>query len=79
MEVLFLYICVVLLYSHCLFLAAMDTPLIDCFEIVIVTLPTVGYGEYHVANNIPRAIIIVILLTGVALNAFVTLTMLKNF
>lgn len=30
-EVLFLYVCVVLFYSHCLFLAEGNTPFIDCF------------------------------------------------
>lgn len=48
MEVIFIYIAVVVFFSHCLFLASEDIPFNDCFEIVIVTLPTVGFGEYIV-------------------------------
>jgi hypothetical protein len=78
-EVVFIYITVVLIFSHGLYLAAENTPFIDCFEIVIVTLPTVGFGDYRVDDVVPRIIIILILLTGVALNAFVTLILLKKF
>lgn len=77
--VLIFYVCVVLLYTHCLFLVSTDTPFIDCFEMVIVTLPTVGYGDYKIAEIGPRCVILATLITGVALNAFVTLSMLKKF
>ncbi len=52
---------------------------IDCLEIIIVTLPTVGYGDYRVLGIISRVIILLVLLSGVSLNAFVTLTLLKEF
>ena len=79
LEVIFIYIAVVVFFSHCLFLASEDTPFNDCFEIVIVTLPTVGFGEYTVEDSVPRVVILVILMTGVGLNAFVTLILLKKF
>jgi hypothetical protein len=44
-----------------------------------VTLPTVGYGDYQVVGFFSRAIILLVLLSGVSLNAFVTLTLLKKF
>ncbi len=47
-EVIVFYIFVVILYSHCLFLVSDDRKFIDCFEIVIVTLPTVGFGDYQI-------------------------------
>lgn len=43
-----------------------------------MTLPTVGFGEYMI-YSFPRLIVILILVTGIALNAFVTLVILKNF
>lgn len=79
MEVIWIYIVVVVFFSHCLFLASVDTPFNDCFEIVIVTLPTIGFGEYIVTDSVPRVVILLILMTGVGLNAFVTLTLLKKF
>ena len=72
------YVGVVIFYSHCLFLAY-GTSFIDCFEIVIVTLPTVGFGDYTVTGVIPRSVMICIVITGAALNAFLTLVMLRNF
>ena len=44
-----------------------------------MTLPTVGYGDYQVTGNVSRIIILLVLLSGVSLNAFVTLTLLKEF
>ena len=52
---------------------------IQCFEIVIVTLPTIGFGDIIVTDFAPKIIILLILLTGVALNAYVTLIILKKF
>jgi hypothetical protein len=78
-QVLFVYVVVVLFYSHCLFLTSEDMEFIDCLEIIIVTLPTVGYGDYKVVGIISRVIILLVLLSGVSLNAFVTLTLLKEF
>lgn len=54
-------------------------PFIQCFEIVIVTLPTIGFGDIIVTDFAPKIIILLILLTGVALNAYVTLIILKKF
>lgn len=45
---------------------------------VIVTLPTIGFGEYFITEE-ERVIILFIVVTGVGLNAFVTLSMLKQF
>ena len=78
-EVLYVYVAVVLFYSHCLFLTISDITFIDCLEVIIVTLPTIGYGDYTVTNNFSRVIILLVLLSGVSLNAFVTLTLLKKF
>ena len=77
-NLLIIYISVVLFFSHCLKVVNPDLIFIDCFEVVIVTLPTVGYGDYTVVG-MPRLIILCVLVTGVALNAFVTLRILLNF
>jgi len=47
-SVLCIYIVIVFFYTHCLFLVNTENTFIDCFSIVIVTLPTIGYGEYHI-------------------------------
>jgi Ion channel len=79
-EVLLIYMCVIFIYSHCLYIVSTNVhTFLDCFQIVIVTLPTVGYGEYAIIDIFPRLMIILILITGFSLNAFVTLTILKNF
>jgi hypothetical protein len=39
----------------------------------------VGFGDYRVTGGFPRLIIMLVLLSGVGLNAFVTLTLLKKF
>ena len=77
-DVLLIYLIVVIFYSHCLFVVSFDMGFIDCFEVVIATLPTIGYGEYTIVG-LPRLIVICIMVTGVQLNAFVTLVVLKQF
>ncbi len=78
MDVVKFYFGVVIFYSHCLFVISDHISFIDCFEVVIATLPTIGYGEHYI-TGLPRIIILFILLTGVPLNAFVTFVMLKHF
>lgn len=77
-DVIIVYFCIVVFYSHCLFVISTDIPFIDCFEVVIATLPTIGYGEHDIVG-VPRIVIICILVTGVPLNSFVTFVMLKHF
>ena len=77
-DVLLLYFAVVLFFSHCLFVVSSQMDFIECFEIVIATLPTIGYGEYQIVGR-PRIVIILIMVTGVMLNAFVTFVILKQF
>jgi hypothetical protein len=45
---------------------------------VIATLPTIGYGEYDLVGR-PRYVVLLIMVTGVQLNAFVTFVVLKQF
>lgn len=71
---------VVFIYSHCLFIVSDNVyTFLDCIQIVIVTFSTVGYGEYDITKILPRLMVIMILITGFSLNAFVTLTVLKKF
>jgi hypothetical protein len=47
-EVVMIYVLIAFVFSHCLFLAGSHDeqvkPFWTCFQIVIVTLPTIGYG-----------------------------------
>ena len=45
---------------------------------MIATLPTIGYGEYDLVGR-PRYLALLIMVTGVQLNAFVTFVVLKHF
>ena len=82
-QVVMVYVCVAFLFSHCLFLAGLGEfevkPFWTCFEIVIVTLPTIGYGEYYVDNILQRTIILVAVVLGACMNSLITLIMLKQF
>jgi hypothetical protein len=46
---------------------------------MIVTMPTIGYGEYNVDNAFQRGIVLVSLVVGACLNSLITLIMLKQF
>jgi hypothetical protein len=77
-DVLMIYLTIVVFYSHCLFIVSADSNFIQCFEVVIATLPTIGFGEYAVEGT-PRLVILCVMVTGVQLNAFVTFVVLQHF
>ena len=49
----------------------------DCFEFVIVSMPTVGFGEYDLPYTGQKIIVMLILVMGAVLNSFITLSMLN--
>ncbi len=83
LHVITLYITFTIFFSHCLYLASLHSRIpgafFDWFEVVIVTMPTIGYGDRPVPSFIQRIIVYSIVITGAAMNSFITITMLKNF
>lgn len=57
-----------------------DTSLaiIDCFEVVMITMPTVGFGEYFLPEFAQKIILFLTVINGAVLNSFITLSMLSN-
>ena len=71
----------VIFFSDCLYLVSLgeEIPMhfMDCFEVVIVSMPTVGFGEYDLPYTGQKIIVIMILVMGAVLNSFITLSMLN--
>lgn len=72
----------VMFFTHCLYLVGMSDAsllnVVDCFEIIIVTMPTVGFGEYELPFFKQKIIIFFTVVFGAVLNSFVTLSMLSQ-
>ena len=50
----------------------------DCLEVVIVTVPTVGFGEYGLPYLGQKILIIMILVMGLLLNSFIIFIMINE-
>lgn len=50
----------------------------DCLEVVIVTVPTVGFGEYSLPYLGQRILIFFILVMGLLLNSFIIFIMINE-
>ena len=71
----------VIFFTNCLYLVSFkgNYPMsfMNCFEVVIVSMPTVGFGEYNLPTTSQKLIVFLILVLGAVLNSFITLSMLK--
>lgn len=72
----------VLFFTHCLYLVGINSSgfrdIFSCFEIVMVSMPTVGFGEYQVPLLAQKVVLVFTVVNGSVLNSFVTLSMLKQ-
>ena len=50
----------------------------DCFEVIIVSVPTVGFGEYDMPFIGQKILIVLVVIIGAVFNSFITLTMLSQ-
>ena len=68
--------------THCLYLMSLDSEIpmtfMDCLEVVIVTVPTVGFGEYSLPYLGQRILIFFILVMGLLLNSFIIFIMINE-
>jgi hypothetical protein len=57
-----------------------DNPLsfLDCLEVIIVTIPTVGFGDYYLTHLSQKIFVAFVLILGLMLNSFIILAMLKE-
>ena len=52
---------------------------LDCLEVVIVTIPTVGFGEYKLPFLAQKIVVTFIIIFGILLSSFIILAMLNQF
>ena len=81
-QILCIEVICIMISTHCLFLMSMDGEVeltfMDCLEVVIVTIPTVGFGEYDLPYHGQKILIVIILVLGVLLNSFIILTIISE-
>ena len=81
-QILCIEVICIMISTHCLFLMSMDGEVeltfLDCLEVVIVTIPTVGFGEYDLPYHGQKILIVIILVLGVLLNSFIILTIISE-
>lgn len=72
----------ILIATHCLYLVSLDSEIsmtfMDCLEVVIVTIPTVGFGEYSLPYIGQKILIFLILVMGLLLNSFIIFIMINE-
>lgn len=82
MKILAVELLALCIFTHCLYLASLGGEAVmswmDCFEVVIVSIPTVGFGEYDLPLTSQKVVVVLILVMGTVLNSLITLSMLSQ-
>lgn len=81
-EILSIQLASAIFFTHCLYLAGLSSGsslnAFNCFQIIMITIPTVGFGEYQIPFFGQKFVIFITVVAGAVFNSFVTLSMLSQ-